>query len=35
MNIFLSAELEGRANSKWFVLQKEFNEKLKKISMLI
>ena len=32
MDIFLSAEIEGRAESKWFILQKEFSEKLKKLS---
>lgn len=28
MNIFLGAELEGAADSRWFALQKEFKEKL-------
>lgn len=28
MTFFLGAELEGAAGSKWFVLQKEFSQKL-------
>lgn len=32
MDIFLSAEIEGSATSKWFKLQKEFSETLKKLN---
>lgn len=33
MRIFLGAELYGKAGSRWFQLQKEFSEKIKKLEI--